>query len=126
MRLINEHFHQGLRQSENIHLPLNLWGMAQHFPYTNLPIETHLNGLISRYTNWFEPRKENRLDLSVDAVPMCVFEWQTQAASTFFFPPALNYTALQNTKLICHNKTIVDIFVVVMFNAALWSDAVST
>lgn len=99
--------------------------MAQHFPYTNLPIETHLYGLISWYTNWFEPRKDNRLYLSVDAVPMCVFEWQTKAAGTFFFP-ALNYTALQNTKLICHNKTIVDMFDVVMFNAALWSNAVST
>lgn len=40
--------------------------------------------------------------------------------------PALNYTALQNAKLICHNKTIVNMLGFVMFNAALWSNAVST
>lgn len=34
------HFHKVLRTSENIHLPLNLWGMLRHFPLTNLPMET--------------------------------------------------------------------------------------
>lgn len=38
----------------------------------------------------------------------------------------LNYTALLNVKLICHNITIVNMLGFVLFNAALWSNAVST
>lgn len=66
--------------------------------------------------------KDNRLYLSVKAVAVRVFEWQAHVASRF--RPVLNYNTLQNARQICHSKTIVNMFDVMFYNAALWRNAV--
>lgn len=61
-----------LRQCENIHLPLNLWGMFQHFSLTNLPTETiwtHLSLCIQIGLNCVG---KGWLYLSRDAAPVCL------------------------------------------------------
>lgn len=73
MLRVNEHLHKVSRQSENTHLPLKSLGYVPAFlPYKSAKRD-YLNTLISLYTNWFEPRTDNWLYLSGDAVPVCVF-----------------------------------------------------
>lgn len=80
-------------------------------PYTSANRE-HLNTLISLYTNWFQPRKDNRLYLSGDAAPVC---WWVAGTHWQQILSILNYAAVQ---------TIVNMLGFVRFNAALWGNAV--
>lgn len=101
--MTNEHFQR------STHLVFNLHGVPQTFP-TN---RDHLNALISLYTNWFKT-------LQIVLLSACVYVWMAVVRCQQILS-ILNHSALQNVKLICRNKKIVNICVFVWFNAAPWS-----